>query len=159
MADGEMATVNDLVESIDYQWDLLLRTDDDIFYSKGWYEDMIKVLSIPDIKLVNGTHYPTQRVIAQEVLYWETEIAPGTSWLCPRETWDTYGPLQEGPQGQQEDVWFSEKIRASGYKVAVLADPYKVVHCGIHNSLGRGRGEVVEEYMLDKITQVGAYYE
>jgi len=54
------------------------------------------------------------------------------------EVWDKYGPFCETPVGkvcQGEDVDFTNKIRADGYKIGVV-DPPLVVNTGITNSFG-----------------------
>ena len=60
------------------------------------------------------------------------------SMLMDWETWDKFGPFCDTPAGkvcQSEDVDFSNRIRAAGYKVGVISPPL-LVNTGITNSFG-----------------------
>lgn len=60
------------------------------------------------------------------------------SMLMDWETWETFGPFCDTPAGkvcQSEDVDFSNRIRAAGYKVGVIS-PSVLVNTGITNSFG-----------------------
>jgi len=163
MRDGEIKTVNDLANSIDIDYDYLLRSDDDMFYSKGWLEEMLKALD--DVRLIGGTLYPVHHVQLSNVIdslsknYIVTNITPGNNWLMRKKTWDDFSPIRSGDDKQQEDVDFCQRIQEAGYKNAVLLNNSLVVHCGITNSLGKDRGEFVTRYMMNLIKKVGAYYE
>lgn len=160
MLDGEIKTVNDLVASIDYDWEWLLRSDDDMFYNEGWYEKAMSIFNKENnIVLVNGCRYPTHNILFSGMDYHIMDIAPGNSWLMPRSTWNEFGPLgKDLPKGVADDQWFCEKIRETGRKIAVIKKGTYVVHCGVTNSNGRGRGTLVEAYMMNLINKVGAKY-
>jgi hypothetical protein len=60
------------------------------------------------------------------------------SMLMRWSVWDEFGPFCDTPAGkvcQSEDVDFSNKIRAAGYKVGVIS-PALLVNTGITNSFG-----------------------
>lgn len=60
------------------------------------------------------------------------------SMLMDWETWDKYGPFCDTPAGkvcQSEDVDFSNRVRAAGYKVGVIS-PALLVNTGITTSFG-----------------------
>jgi GT2 family glycosyltransferase len=60
------------------------------------------------------------------------------SMLMRWEVWDEYGPMCTTPAGkvcQSEDVDFSNRIRADGFKVGVISPPL-LVNTGITNSFG-----------------------
>lgn len=158
MADGEIKTVNDLVTLAgDYEY--LLRSDDDLFYSSGWFQAMIDVLRRnPKVLLVGGCYYLLHKVLQEYSTYNITEIAPGNCWLMKKETWDKFGPIATASDGMQEDADFCRRIQATGSKVAVLKEPL-IVHCGITGSNGKGRSKPVEDYMKNLINKVGAYSE
>src|SRR5207244_13302255 len=60
------------------------------------------------------------------------------SMLMRWEVWDKYGPFCQTPIDkvcQSEDVDFTNKIRADGFKLGVVS-PALVVNCGVTNSFG-----------------------
>jgi len=161
MVDGEMKTMNSLVKSIDYDWTWLVRSDDDMFFSKGWLTEMLDALKDnPDVWLLGGCKYPTHKVLEEREKILITEIQAGNHWLIPRWVWDKFGPFYENfIQGQAEDVRFCKTLQGAGGRVGAMKDNKLVVHCGITGTSGRGRSEGVEKYMRDLCREVGAYCE
>ncbi len=161
MEDGEMKTVNSLIKSIDYDWEWLVRTDDDMYFDSKWLlEMMIVIEKNPDIWLLGGCRYPTHKILEKRNSIYITDIAPGNHWLISRRIFEKYGPFYEDYiPGQAEDVRFCQALQKDGGKVAVMSDPTLVVHCGLTNTKGRGRGDFVKGYMTALTEVVGAYME
>jgi hypothetical protein len=68
----------------------------------------------------------------------EVHALASQSMLMRWEVWDEFGPFCDTPAGkvcQSEDVDFSNRIRAAGFKVGVIS-PTLLVNTGITNSFG-----------------------
>lgn len=160
MKDGEMVTVNRLVRQAteDFDWEWLVRTDDDMHFMKGWLKTMINAMEKnKDVWLLGGSQYPTHKTIEERENINITEIAAGCHWLLPRWVWDKYAPFYEDfIEGQAEDVRFCQALQEDGGKVACLKDKTLVVHCGIIGTSGKGRSEKVNKYFQYLADIVGA---
>lgn len=164
MKDGEMKTVNKLIESIDYDWEYVVRCDDDMYLNKNWLKAMYNgLMSNLDVKLLGGCRYPTHNILEtrpgaiEEYGVHIMDIAPGNHWMISRETWEKFGPFYEDfIEGKAEDVRFCRTLQEAGYKVGCLANPFYVVHCGTKNTKGRGRSPYVEGYTQALADVVGA---
>lgn len=161
MKAGEMKTLNQLVEKATKEnpnWEWLVRSDDDLFYSPGWFETMLNAFADnPDVWLIGGSGYPTHEVLEQRDDILTMKIAAGCQWVLNRKTWKNHGPFFEDfIDGEPEDVRFCNKIRKAGGQVAVLRDKELVVHCGIIGTNSKGRSQQVNQYFQDLADAVGA---
>ena len=155
---GEMRTVNNLIEAIPYEWEYVVRCDDDMYLNKEWLKTMYEVMvSNPDVKLLGGCRYPTHKILETRKDCHIMDIAPGNHWMLSRETWEEFGPFYEDfVCGNAEDVRFCRTLQNAGHKVACLRNPTYVVHCGIKNTKGRGRSSYVEGYSQALADATGA---
>lgn len=153
-----MKTVNKLVKRIDYDWEYLVRSDDDMFYGEGWLGKMMKALKeSPDVWLLGGCKYPLHGITGIRKDVFITDKQAGNHWLLSREVWGKLGPFYEDfIDGQAEDVRYCQAVRDSGGEVAAMRNPLLVVHCGIKGTLGKGRSMYVEGYLQALADAVGA---
>ena len=158
MKEGEMKTVNSLIDGISFEWEWLVRSDDDMFYKSGWLEYMIGALQEnPDVWLLGGCRYPTHTIREERDRIYIMDVCPGNHWLMSRKTWDKFGPFYEDfVKNKAEDRRFCEAIQKEGGKVATLKNPTFVVHTGIKGTTGKGRSDYVEGYMRGLADAVGA---
>ena len=124
--------------------ELLMFTDNDMYYLPGWDEHLEKGLESGIYK------YPASREIVQlggwrhpyhaGVTYQdkiEVDAVTGNCFIIRWSDWLKYGPFDAnaiGP-GQSEDYALSQRIKAAGGVVATL-DPPIAIHCGLVNSVG-----------------------
>ena len=158
MEDGEMNTVNSLIDSIDIEWDYLVRMDDDMWLSPNWLKKMIKIYEKnKDVWLLGGCKYPTHKVLEVRKQCLIMDICPGNHWLISKERYEKVGRFYSNfIHGQAEDVRYCRKIKEMGGKVACLKDLTKVVHCGLVGTNGKGRSDYVTGYCQALADVVGA---
>ena len=158
MKDGEMKTVNSLVESIDYTWKYLVRSDDDMFFRPHWLRAMLNVMKKnPDVWLLGGSRYPLHEVLEVRKDILVMEVVAANCWLIPYSTWEKIGPFYEDfIEGNSEDRRYCKAIQEAGGTVAALKNPLWAVHCGIKGTSGKGRSPYVEGYMQALADAVGA---
>lgn len=126
----------------------LYLSDDDV----KWLEpDWLKILTTAydeawqhGFRVIGGYNHPFNRPFAPSIRLgsrWnvnEVYALASQSMLMSWEVWDEFGPFCDTPAGkvcQSEDVDFSNRIRAAGYKVGVIS-PALLVNTGITNSFG-----------------------
>ena len=158
MIDGEMKTVNKLIDSIDFDWDFLVRMDDDMWLSPDWLRYMIEIYDKnPDVWLLGGCKYPLHKILEEREDCLVMDICPGNHWLISKERYKKVGRFYDDfVQGQAEDVRYCRKIQEMGGKVACLRNLTKVVHCGLVGTNGKGRSEYVTGYCQALADVVGA---
>ena len=128
--------------------DFLYLSDDDVYFLQP---DWLKVLTTAydeawehGFRVLGCYNHPFNRPCAPAIRLesrWnvnEVFALASQSMLMRWSVWDEFGPFCDTPAGkvcQSEDVDFSNKIRAAGYKVGVIA-PTLLVNTGITNSFG-----------------------
>ncbi len=131
--------------------DYLYLSDNDVYFMPGWLNQLITCYEHAwsrGFRVIGAYNHPFH----QPVSWLSTEGTTATSpWrmnevnalatqsmLMRWEVWDKYGPFCQTPVDkvcQSEDVDFTNKIRADGFKLGVVS-PALVVNCGITNSFG-----------------------
>lgn len=131
----------------------LYHSDNDVYFTKGWLEKLIKVyedLQIQDsrVLVLGGSCHPylqnnTQIQVSPGYgIVGLKDAVSGYSQLMTWETWDKYGPFDETMRGQAEKImgsedWaFCQKIIKDGYKVGAI-EPEVVIPCGKTNTYGK----------------------
>ena len=134
-----------LVQEVYGQGSLLYCSDNDVYFTEGWLDDLIANFEVAEqngFKLLGGYCHPYQQ---------PTKVYPGVgdyniqekwavgslSWLMRWETWYEYGPLDSHAKGinQSEDVAFCNKVRESGWKIGSVW-PWVVHNTGVTGSFG-----------------------
>jgi len=157
MEDGEMKTVNSLIDSIDFDWDFLVRMDDDMWLSPDWLRCMLAIYKKnPDVWLLGGCKYPTHKVLEVRDDCFVMDICAGNHWLISKERYEKVGRFFEDKGQIAEDVRYCRRIQEMGGKVACLKDLTKVVHCGLVGTNGKGRSPYVTGYCQALCDVVGA---
>jgi glycosyltransferase involved in cell wall biosynthesis len=133
----------------------LYHSDNDVYFKEGWLETLIRVYEEMDekganIKLLGGGCHPYLQNNSRfsydpfkgDVGAVGTKDAvSGYSQLMSWETWDKYGPFEEGQGSQEikimgsEDWAFCQRIIKDGFLVGAI-EPEMVVHCGKTNTYG-----------------------
>lgn len=133
----------------------LYHSDNDVFFHQGWLERLISVFEHiksqkyfgSNIKLLGGGCHPYLQdknsfFIGQlDVTVGIKDAVSGYSQLMEWETWDKYGPFEEGQGSQEkkimgsEDWAFCQRIIADGGLVASIR-PEVVIHTGKTNTYG-----------------------
>ena len=148
MEKGEMKTVNELIESIDYDWEYLVRSDDDMWFDPYWLADMIDVCDKnTNLAILGGARYPTHKIMEDRGDHYVMDICPGNHWLIKRDVYELLGKFYEDRTGLAEDVRYCRAAQHLGYFVGCMKDPTLVVHCGMTNTAGKGRSDYVKGYM------------
>lgn len=156
---GEMRTVNILIKSIDYDWEYLVRSDDDMWYDPGWLAEMWMLYRLHHMGLLGGCRYPTHKIKETKDGVHFMDIAPGNNWLVSREVYEKSGGFFEDfIPGDAEDVRYCRVVREMGWPVGCLENNELVVHCGLTGTNGKGRSKRVMKYSVDLCKKVGAYY-
>jgi GT2 family glycosyltransferase len=142
---------NTVIDATDFHFgrgDYLYLSDDDVYFLQpNW----LSILSAAydqawehGFRVLAAYGHPFNRPIAPSTRLecrWNVEevYAVATQSMLMRwETFDEFGPFCYTPAGkvcQSEDVDFSNRIRAAGYKVGVIS-PALLVNTGISNSFG-----------------------
>lgn len=130
---------------------LLYHSDNDVFFTPGWLEELTKIFEDVCQKgvllLGGGCHpylqsssfvYPTGLGTTRVGI---KDAVSGYSQLMTWETWDKYGPFDESMRGQErkimgsEDWAFCQKIIKDGFKVGSV-EPEVVIATGKTNTYG-----------------------
>jgi len=127
--------------------DYLYLSDNDVYFKPGWLETLIKCYEYVfdcGFAVLGAYNHPYHRPIASfqvgnsNLFVKEVQALALQSMLMRWEIWDKYGPFRETPPGRVcmgEDVDFSQKITADGFKLGVVS-PALLVNTGITNSCG-----------------------
>ena len=130
-----------------HRGDYLYLSDDDVFFlCPDWLSILVRSYEVAwaaGFKVVGGYNHPYHQPIAvapaaDGYVVNEVHALALQSMLMKWEVWDKYGPFCQTPPGkvcQSEDVDFTNKMRADGGGIGVIAPPL-VVNCGITNSFG-----------------------
>lgn len=128
----------------------LYHSDNDVYFKEGWLEKLIAVFEhsqADDVKLLGGGCHPylqNNRQIFCDIEDYAVGIkdaVSGYSQLMTWETWDKYGPFDEGQGGQEikimgsEDWAFCQRIIKDGGLVGAI-EPEVVIHTGKTNTYG-----------------------
>lgn len=144
--------------------DYLYLSDSDVYFQPHWLETLIEAYewarATHNVIALGAYAHPFLKtrqlwpffsgVLGRTIQIGELDALPTQSWLWKWEDWDKFGPFVATPVGkvcQSEDVEMSQKIQASGGKVAAIYPPL-VVNCGVLNSFGEkipGYDEVMRE--------------
>jgi len=120
----------------------LYLSDNDVFFTPGWLEKLIEHYEYAwtyGYRVLGAYNHPFNQPVSRIDGVYEVNHLASQSMLMKWEVWDTFGPFVETPVDkvcQSEDVVFSNKIRAAGYKVGVVS-PWLVANTGITNSFGK----------------------
>ncbi len=146
---------NKLVKDIPYQWDKIVISDDDMFFSKGWLKEMVEQLNKNlDVWVIAGTTWYTHKHLEVRDKITITNIAPGGTWIIRKEAWDKCGPYVI--DAKKTHV-FVNKLHLYNGKIAFLNNHAKVVHCGILSLIDKKRrGTNPREYLQRLANKVGA---
>lgn len=130
-----------------YRGDYLYLSDDDVFFLRpDWLSVLIRSYEVAwqaGFKILGGYNHPYHRPsatvpAADGYVVNEVYALALQSMLMKWEVWDQYGPFCQTPVGAvcaSEDIDFTNKIRADGGRIGVIA-PVLLVNCGITNSFG-----------------------
>lgn len=141
--------VIDASEALMGRGDYLYLSDDDVYWTRP---DWLSILTSAyeearsyGFRAIGCYNHPFNRPIdnqqgikSGEYVVYPVFALASQSMLMDWDTWDTFGPFCDTPAGkvcQSEDVDFSNRIRAAGYKVGVIS-PALLVNTGITNSFG-----------------------
>lgn len=146
---------NDVIRTSERKWgrgDYLYVSDNDVFFAPGWLEALIASYELAwkhGFKVVGAYNHPYHTPFGDAV--WGDSGLPGytcvvrqvnalatQSMLMRWEVWDKYGPFCQTPVDkvcQSEDVDFTNRIVADGFKIGVVS-PALVVSTGITNTFG-----------------------
>ena len=124
----------------------LYLSDNDVVFNSDWLGKLCWAYDqvYPRFQVIGAYnhpfHQPTSRVLLSdgETYVHEVNALATQSMLMRWEVWDKYGPFCQTPVDkvcQSEDVDFTNKIRADGYKIGVVS-PALVVSTGITNTFG-----------------------
>lgn len=129
----------------------LYHSDNDVYFKPGWLEKLIEAYEALEkttqIKLLGGGCHPYLQNNTTTKLQnadWQVGIkdaVSGYSQLMTWETWDKYGPFDEGQGSQEikimgsEDWALCQRIIKDGFFVASI-EPEVVIHCGKTNTYG-----------------------
>ncbi len=117
---------NKLVQNIPFNWEYIIFTDDDLFFSEGWLKTMIKAITAnSDIWIVAGTTWPTHERIDKRKDVTISDIVCGGCWIMKREVWDKCGPFAVD---RRKTFKFVDKVKGIGGKIAILNDKLMIVH-------------------------------
>lgn len=126
--------------------DYLYLSDNDVWFRPGWLPVLIECYKRAwenGYRVIGAYnhpfHHPVTRMECDDTYaVCEVNALATQSMLMKWEVWDQFGPFCKTPAGkvcQSEDVDFTNKIRAAGYRVGVV-DPPLLVNTGITNSFG-----------------------
>lgn len=124
--------------------DYLYLSDDDVFFTRpDWLKVLIECYEQSQnygVAAVGAYNHPFNCPNLPPIAGGVSEVyaLSSQSMLMRWEVWDRFGPFCDTPAGkvcQSEDVDFSNRIRAAGFKVGVVS-PALLVNCGITNSFG-----------------------
>lgn len=146
---GTGAARNAVIAAASYhRGDYLYLSDDDVrFLRPDWLSVLIRSYEVAweaGFKVIGAYNHPYHLPIAT------VQAADGNvvnevyalalqSMLMKWEVWDRYGPFCKTRVGvvcDSEDVDFTNKIRADGGRIGVVAPPL-LVNCGVTNSFGQ----------------------
>ena len=121
----------------------LYLSDDDCFWVRpDWLARLISAYkwmeNFHGYKVVGAYNHPFNQPVSRCEKGYECYAVASQSMLMRWSVFDEFGPFCDTPAGkvcQSEDVDFSNRIRAAGYKVGVIS-PALLVNCGITNSFG-----------------------
>lgn len=132
--------------------DYLYLSDNDVFFKAGWLEALIASYELAwehGFKVIGAYNHPYHIPFGDAT--WGDSGLPGhtcvvrqvnalalQSMLMRWEVWDKYGPFCNTPVDkvcQSEDVDFTNKIHADGFKIGVVS-PALIVSTGITNTFG-----------------------
>jgi len=124
----------------------LYLSDNDVFFHPNWLPQLIERYEYAwkyGFRVLGAYNHPYHQPVAYLPIPFMGEVKEVMalalqSMLMRWSVWDKYGPFCETPVGQVcqgEDVDFTNKIRADGYKLGVV-DPPLLVNTGITNSFG-----------------------
>jgi glycosyltransferase involved in cell wall biosynthesis len=131
--------------------DYLAPHDNDVYFKPGWLGALLKGYLYSydhDFRLLAGYGHPYHLPIAtlpvrkgSYVLFniHEVMAIATQSTFMDWETWDKYGPYCDTPVDktcQSEDVDFTNKIRADGYKLGVVT-PHLIHATALKNTFGQ----------------------
>lgn len=114
--------------------DLLYLSDNDMYFSPGWLEAIIRAHTIfPEFSILGAFRHPYHGVIQTYKKHGleieESDMQVGSSWLLTKQTWQEFGPLDETVPTGSDDAIFCNAVRKSGGKVGAIK-PNLVIHCG-----------------------------
>jgi GT2 family glycosyltransferase len=125
--------------------DYLYLSDCDVFFQPHWLDILITCYEVAwhhGYRVLGAYNHPFHRPISVLPLgasaIHEVTALTSQSMLMRWEVWDKYGPFCDTPVDkvcQSEDVDFTNKIRADGFKIGVVS-PALIVNTGITNSFG-----------------------
>lgn len=148
---GPAASRNEVCEYITLRGKrsgLLYHSDNDVFFTDRWLPKLITAF-VPvgkeGVKLIGGGCHPyLQNNNIIKSVEWNVGIkdaVSGYSQLMTWETWDKYGPFDEGQGGQEkkimgsEDWAFCQRIIQDGFLVGSI-EPEVVIATGKTNTYG-----------------------
>ena len=146
---------NNLINSIPFEWDLIVVADDDIYFNKGWLSHMVKAMrENQDVWAIAGTRWHSKKYLEKRKDISLVDIASGGTWIMRKNTWEKCGPYKID---KKKTYIMAEKIQENGGKMAFLNNQTKVVHCGVTSIIDtKGRTTKGEEYIKKLAKIVGA---
>ncbi len=121
-------------------------SDNDVYFHRGWYKQLVKCFdkaSAHGYAAVGAYNHPFHRygeeIKCGDHSVMEVQALSHQSLLMRWDTWDECGPCIQTPEElacQSEDMVFSKKIQAAGYKLGTVFPPL-AVNTGITNSYGQ----------------------
>ena len=135
--------------------DYLYLSDDDVWFRESWLPTLVNAYEKAwehGYRVIGGYNHPFHRPVSTlrvgyvgvggqlngDFVVNEVYALATQSMLMRWEVFDEFGPFCDTPAGkvcQSEDVDFSNRIRAAGYKVGVIS-PRLLVNTGTTNSFG-----------------------
>jgi glycosyltransferase involved in cell wall biosynthesis len=125
--------------------DYLAPHDNDVFFKPGWLVKLIQHYQWTHshgFRMLGAYghpyHIPLDRVAFGNVCVDEVQALATQSTFMDWKTWDKYGPYCDTPVDktcQSEDVDFTNKIRAGGYKLGVVT-PHLIHATALKNTFG-----------------------
>lgn len=117
-------------------------SDNDVFFKAKWWPTLVAAFeqAYPrGYRAIGAYNHPFHQHGEQVGLVREVQSLSHQSMLIRWEDWDKFGPCIETPEQlacQSEDVEYSARIKAAGYKVGTLWPP-QLYNTGITNSYGQ----------------------
>ncbi len=115
--------------------DILMFSDDDIYYMRGWDERLMAALDV--VTLVGACSHPFNVISPSYVDIGKVAAVSGNCCAIRRRDWDRYGPYDPTTEpAMSEDVKLSRGIVAGGGTLGVTL-PFCAIHCGLTNCRGK----------------------
>ena len=140
---------NSVIKLSEAAWgrgDYLVLSDNDVYFSEGWLDSLIQHYERAwerGFRVIGAVNHPYHQPVQKHIMQGgyvvdEVHALALQSQIMRWEVFDEYGPFCDTPVDrvcQSEDVAFSNRLKADGFRVGVVS-PALIVNTGITNSFG-----------------------